>query len=117
MSNTLHIIAEAHAAKQERDRLNAARAEAVLEYASQKDALVGGPHEGAHWANALAYVKAQGWLTQGPQEAPTACTDCPRCGDHVRTSDLRQWQVCEQTHMEPAEYEDGCINCCPREEQ
>ena len=99
------------------DMLNAARAEAVLEYASQKDALVGGPHEGAHRANALAYVKAQGWLTQEPQKAPTTCTDCPRCGDHVRTSDLRQWQVCEQTHMEPAEYEDGCINCCPREEQ
>ena len=50
-------------------------------------------------------------------DGPTDCTDCPRCGDHVRTSDLRQWQVCEQTHMEPAEYEDGCINCCPREEQ
>ena len=47
--------------------LNAARAEAVLEYASQKDALVGGPHEGAHRANALAYVKAQGWLPQ-PKE-------------------------------------------------
>ena len=48
--------------------LNAARAKAVLEYASQKDALVGGPHEGAHRANAMAYVKAQGWLPQEPKE-------------------------------------------------
>ena len=48
--------------------LKDARAEAVLAYASQKDALVGGPHEGAHRANAVAYVKAQGWLTQEPKE-------------------------------------------------
>ena len=52
----------------EERRLNAVRAEAVLDYASQKDALLGGPHEGAHRANAMAYVKAQGWLPQEPKE-------------------------------------------------
>jgi hypothetical protein len=56
-------------------------------------------------------------LREGREMTATTCTDCPRCGDHVRTSDLRSWLVCEQTHREPAEYDDGCINCCPKEQQ
>jgi hypothetical protein len=55
-------------------------------------------------------------IREGREVTATTCTDCPRCGDHVRTSDLRSWLVCEQTHREPAEYDDGCINCCPKEQ-
>lgn len=110
--------AERDSDREEADRvlvlLNAARAEAVLAFAAETDKADGVRNL---IYRARDYVAAQGWLTQKPQEAPTTCTDCPRCGDHVRTSDLRQWLVCEQTHMEPAEYEYGCINCCPREEQ
>jgi hypothetical protein len=38
---------------------------------------------------------------------------CPNCGKQIRTYDLRSWRVSEQTHTEPAEYEEGCIHCCP----
>jgi hypothetical protein len=54
-------------------------------------------------------------LLEEREMAETTCTDCPRCGVPARTSDLRSWLVCEQTHREPAEYDDGCIYCCPKE--
>ena len=86
-------------------------------WSSEFPDLGSGEHTECISADAEVFIIAQGWLTQEPQEAPTACTDCPRCGDHVRTSDLRQWQVCEQTHWEPAEYEDGCTRCYPEEDE
>ena len=74
------------------------------------------------WSGAATSISVDRWadrlaaLREGREVTATTCTDCPRCGDHVRTSDLRQWKVCEQTHWEPAEYDDGCINCCPKEQ-
>ena len=68
-------------------------------------------------SEAKALAERLAALLPADDERQTTCTDCPRCGDHVRTSDLRQWQVCEQTHMEPAEYEDGCTRCWREEDQ
>lgn len=64
---------------------------------------------------ALAAGFPEDEVTSALAEILAGVAECPRCGKAVDPSELVTWQTARQTHWEPAEHEDGCVNCCPRQ--